>query len=58
VTLIDTRFLPFLKETKARVNIVKIEAEVKLLGAELDKGREDKLKVKAELFNNVKSRDV
>jgi hypothetical protein len=50
--------LPFLKRTKVRIDVVKIEAEVKLLGAELGKGREGKLRVKAGLFNSVKSRDV
>jgi hypothetical protein len=50
--------LPFLRGTKARINIVKIEAEVKLLGAELGKGGGGKLKVKAGLFNNIKSHDV
>jgi hypothetical protein len=51
-------FLSFPRGTKARVNVVKIKAEVKLLNAELGRGGEDELKVKTGLFNNVKSRDV
>jgi hypothetical protein len=58
VTLINIQFLPFFKGTKARVDIVKIKTEVKLLGAELGKGRGDKLKVKAGLSNSIKSCDV
>jgi hypothetical protein len=58
VTLINTQFLPFLKGTKARINIVKIKAKVKLLGTELGRGKRDKLRVKARLSSNVKSRDV
>jgi hypothetical protein len=58
VTLINVRFLPFSKGTKARIDVVKVEAEVKLLGAELGKGGGGELKVKAGLFNNVKSCDV
>jgi hypothetical protein len=50
--------LPFPRGTKARVNVVKVETEVKLLSIKLGKGREGKLRVKAGLFNNVKSRDV
>jgi hypothetical protein len=50
--------LPFFKETKARVNVIKIKAEVKLLGAELGKGGEGKLRVKARLFSDVESCDV
>jgi hypothetical protein len=58
VTLIDTQFLPFLKGTKTRVNVVKVKAEVKLLSAELGKGGGGKLRIKAGLFNNIKSYDV
>jgi hypothetical protein len=58
VTLINARFLPFLKETKARVNVIKIKTEVKLLSTELGKDKEGELKVKAKLFNSVKSYNV
>jgi hypothetical protein len=50
--------LPFFRETKARVNVVKIKAKVKLLGTELGKGREDELRVKAGLFSGVESCDI
>jgi hypothetical protein len=50
--------LPFFRGTKARINIVKIKTEVKLLGTELGKGGEGKLRVKTGLFNNVKSCDM
>jgi hypothetical protein len=40
------------------VNVVKVKTKVKLLGTELGRDREGKLKVKAGLFNNVKSHDV
>jgi hypothetical protein len=50
--------LLFFKETKVKINIIKIKAKVKLLSAKLGKGREDKLKVKAGLFSNVKNHDV
>jgi hypothetical protein len=40
------------------MNVVKVETEVKLLSTELGKGREDELKVKAELSNSVKSYNV
>jgi hypothetical protein len=58
MTLINVWFLPFLKRTKARVNVVKVKTEVKLLGAELGRGGEGELKVKARLSNSVKSHDV
>jgi hypothetical protein len=35
--------------------MVKIKAKVKLLSAELGKGGRDKLRIKAGLFNSVKS---
>jgi hypothetical protein len=38
--------------------VIKIKTEVKLLGAELGKGGEGKLRIKAGLFNNVKSYNV
>jgi hypothetical protein len=38
--------------------MVKIEAEVKLLGAKLGRGGEGKLRVKTGLSNNVESHDV
>jgi hypothetical protein len=50
--------LPFFRETKARVNVIKVKAEVKLLSAELGRGGEGKLRVKVGLFNNVESCDV
>jgi hypothetical protein len=50
--------LPFFKRTKAKVNIIKIKTEVKLLGTELGKGKEGELKVKAGLFSDVKSCDM
>jgi hypothetical protein len=50
--------LSFLKRTKTRINVIKIEAKVKLLGIELGKGREDKLRVKTGLFSNVKSYNI
>jgi hypothetical protein len=58
VTLINTRFLPFPEGTKARMDVVKVEAEVKLLGAKLGKDREGKLEVKAGLSDGVESCDV
>jgi hypothetical protein len=50
--------LLFPEKTKTKVNIVKIKAEVKLLSAELGKGGEGEFRVKAGLFNSVKSCDV
>jgi hypothetical protein len=50
--------LPFFEGTKAKVDIVKVKTEVKLLSTELDKGGEGKLRVKAGLFNSVESCDV
>jgi hypothetical protein len=50
--------LPFLKGTKAKVNVVKVKAEIELLDTELGKGGEGELKVKAGLSSNVESRDV
>jgi hypothetical protein len=58
VTLINARFLPFLEGTKARVDVVKIEAEVELLGAELGGGGGGELRVKAGLSSGVKSYNV
>jgi hypothetical protein len=50
--------LPFFKKTKAKVNVIKIETKVKLLSTELGKGGKDKLRVKAGLFNSVKSYNI
>jgi hypothetical protein len=58
VTLINKQFLLFFKETKTRVNVIKIKTKVKLLSTKLDKGGKGKLKVKAELFSNIKSCDI
>jgi hypothetical protein len=55
VILINIRFLLFLKKTKARVNIIKIKTEIKLLGTELGKGGEGKFKIKTRLSSGVKS---
>jgi hypothetical protein len=48
----------FFEKTKARVNIIKVKTEVKLLGTELGRGGGGELKVKAGLFNNVESYDM
>jgi hypothetical protein len=50
--------LLFLKRTKTKVNMVKVEAEVKLLSAELGRGGEGKLRVEAGLSDSVESYDV
>jgi hypothetical protein len=58
MTLINRRFLPFFGRTKAKVNIIKVKTQVKLLSIKLGKGGEDELRVKIRLFSNVESYNI